>query len=319
MTGDGFWDDITKAGQVSSEYGSVKNLVDKVENISSCLEEFESFIKMSVLEDELFLLEEIERIESEVFELVDEVLYPSEEDNLPAIITINPGSGGTESCDWAKMLYRMIELYCKKNGWKIDLIDYQEGNIDGIKNVCFVVKGKYAFGKLKNEDGVHRMIRISPYDAKSRRHTSFASISVTPQIEETEDIIVNKADVKIDTFRSSGPGGQHANKIETAVRITHLPTGIIIKCQKERSQSKNIEFAMKLLLSELHLKQKRERENQMKEEYDNQLSNSWGSHIRSYVFDPNQYVKDHRNNHVSHNIEDVMNGNLDQFHHILGG
>ena len=234
-------------------------------------------------------------------------------DKLNAILTLHSGAGGTEACDWTEMLYRMYICYCEKNGYKITELDRLEGDEAGIKSVSFKVEGDCAYGYLKCEKGVHRLVRISPFDANKKRHTSFASLEVTPEIEEDNTIVIKDEEIKIDTFRSSGAGGQHVNKTESAIRITHLPTGIVVACQNERSQTQNREMAMKMLISKLLEKreaERMERDNDIKGEI---KKIEWGSQIRSYVFCPYTMVKDHRTGYETGDVNSVMDGNIQGF------
>ena len=235
------------------------------------------------------------------------------EDLNNAILSIHPGAGGTESQDWAQMLYRMYTRWTEKKGFKINVIDFQHGDEAGIKDVTFEIKGDYAFGMLKSEAGVHRMVRISPFDANSRRHTSFASVFVYPALEDDIEIEINNADLRIDTYRASGAGGQHVNKTDSAVRITHIPSGIVAQCQNERSQHKNKNQALKILKARLFQVELEKEKEKNKELEDQKLDISWGSQIRSYVFHPYQLVKDHRTKIESSNTQSVMDGDLDNF------
>tara|TARA_B100000131_G_scaffold322881_1_gene378549 strand:+ start:3838 stop:4755 length:918 start_codon:yes stop_codon:yes gene_type:complete len=235
------------------------------------------------------------------------------EDLNNAILSIHPGAGGTESQDWAQMLYRMYTRWTEKKGFKINVIDFQQGDEAGIKDVTFEIKGDYAFGMLKSEAGVHRMVRISPFDANSRRHTSFASVFVYPALEDDIEIEINNADLRIDTYRASGAGGQHVNKTDSAVRITHIPSGIVAQCQNERSQHKNKNQALKILKARLFQVELEKEKEKNKELEDQKLDISWGSQIRSYVFHPYQLVKDHRTKIESSNTQSVMDGDLDNF------
>jgi peptide chain release factor 2 len=235
------------------------------------------------------------------------------EDLQNAIVSIHPGAGGTESQDWAQMLYRMYSRWVEKKDFKLDLIDYQPGDEAGIKDVTFEVKGDYAFGLLKSEAGVHRMVRISPFDTNSRRHTSFASVFIYPAVEDDIEVDVNQTDLRIDTYRASGAGGQHVNKTDSAVRITHLPTGIVSQCQNERSQHKNKNQAMKILKARLYQVELEKEKEKNRELEDQKMDIGWGSQIRSYVFHPYQLVKDHRTKLEDGNTQAVMDGNLDKF------
>jgi len=241
------------------------------------------------------------------------VLLSGEMDANSAILTIHPGAGGTESQDWADMLYRMYTRWAERRGYQMEMLDYQEGETAGIKSVTLLIKGDYAYGYLKTESGVHRLVRISPFDASARRHTSFSSVFVSPEVDEDIDIEVDDKDVRIDTFRAGGAGGQHVNKVSSAVRITHLPTGIAVSCQQERSQHKNRDLAWKILKSRLYQleMEKRNEERQALEKTKKDIA--WGSQIRSYVLQPYRMVKDHRTEMEIGNADDVLDGNLDPF------
>ena len=249
--------------------------------------------------------------------LIDDVeiklILGKPEDLQNAIITIHPGAGGTESQDWAQMLYRMYTKWAEKEGYKLEIIDFQPGEEAGIKDITFELKGDYVFGLAKAEAGVHRMVRISPFDSANRRHTSFASVFVYPSIEENIEIDINPTELRIDTYRASGAGGQHVNKTDSAVRITHLPTGIVSQCQNERSQHKNKNQAMKILKSRLYQLELEKEKEKNKELEDQKLDIGWGSQIRSYVFHPYQMVKDHRTKEENGNTQSVMDGNLSTF------
>jgi len=235
------------------------------------------------------------------------------EDSASAIVSIHPGAGGTESQDWASMLLRMYMRWCERNGFETNFLDYQDGDEAGIKDASFEVNGEYAYGYLKGESGVHRLVRISPFDAAKRRHTSFASIFVLPQVEAAADIEVNEGDLRVDTFRASGAGGQHVNKTSSAVRLTHIPSGIVVSCQSERSQHRNRESAMKILKARLYMRRREEDQKKMDKLIDEQKEIAWGSQIRSYVFQPYTMVKDHRTDHQTSDVGKVMDGDLNPF------
>ncbi len=240
-------------------------------------------------------------------------LLSGEHDNSNAIIAIHPGAGGTEAQDWAEMLMRMYLRWAEKSGYKSEILDYQAGEEAGVKSVTFTVNGDYAYGKVKAEAGVHRLVRISPFDANKRRHTSFVSLYVYPEIEEDIDIQIDEKDLRIDTYRASSAGGQHVNKTDSAVRITHLPTNIVVQCQNERSQLKNKAVAMKVLKSRLFEMKQKEQDDKLDKIAGEKKDIAWGSQIRSYVFQPYQMVKDHRTGHEVGNISAVMDGDIDQF------
>lgn len=235
------------------------------------------------------------------------------EDFQNAIITIHPGAGGTESQDWVQMLYRMYTKWAEKEGFKIDVIDFQSGDEAGLKDITFEIKGDYAFGFSKSEAGVHRMVRISPFDSANRRHTSFASVFIYPSVEEDIEIDINPTELRIDTYRASGAGGQHVNKTDSAVRITHIPSGIVAQCQNQRSQHKNKNQALKILKARLYQLELDKEKEKNKELEDQKLDIGWGSQIRSYVFHPYQMVKDHRTKEENGNTQSVMDGNINKF------
>ena len=235
------------------------------------------------------------------------------EDKNNAIMTINPGAGGTESQDWAQILMRMYMRWAEQSGFKVELVDLLPGEEAGIKNATLTISGEYAYGYLKGEAGVHRLVRISPFDANKRRHTSFAAILVYPEITEDIDVDINEDDLKIDTYRASGAGGQHVNKTDSAVRITHIPTGIVVACQNERSQHKNKAVALKVLKAKLYALKKKEQDEKLEEIIGEKKDIAWGSQIRSYTLQPYQLIKDHRTGYETGNVNAVLDGNLDQF------
>jgi len=238
------------------------------------------------------------------------VMLSNQEDSLNAIISIHPGAGGTESCDWASMLYRMYLRWAERKGFKVEILDYQAGDEAGIKDVSFIIQGINAYGYLKVENGIHRLVRISPFDSNAKRHTSFASVMVSPEIDDNIDIQIDEKDIRIDTYRASGAGGQHVNKTESAIRITHIPTNIVVQCQNDRSQHKNKASAMKMLKSRLY---ELELEKQLASKQDNQKSEiGWGHQIRSYVMQPYQQIKDTRTNIGYNNVEAILDGDLDK-------
>ena len=256
---------------------------------------------------------EINRVEKVIEEMRISSLLSGKYDKLNALMTLHAGAGGTEACDWTEMLYRMYICYAEKNGFTITELDRLEGDEAGIKSVSFKVEGQLAYGYLKAEKGVHRLVRISPFDANKRRHTSFSSLEVMPEIEDDSEIKVNPDEIRVDTFRASGAGGQHINKTDSAIRITHLPTGIVVSCQNERSQTQNREMAMKMLISKLLEKREEERLEREQDIKGEIKKIEWGSQIRSYVFCPYTMVKDHRTGYETGDVQSVMNGNIQGF------
>ncbi len=259
------------------------------------------------------LLSVISSLEKNINSLEIETLLSGKYDSNNAILTLHPGAGGTEAQDWAEMLYRMYTRWANENGYSVEEVDYLEGEEAGLKSVTFVVSGEFAYGKLKGEMGVHRLVRISPFDAGGRRHTSFASLEVLPEISENTEIDINPDDLRVDTYRSSGAGGQHINKTSSAIRITHIPTGIVVSCQTQRSQTQNKETAMKMLKSKLLNLKEKEHKEKIEDLKGVQMDIAWGSQIRSYVFCPYTLVKDHRTNFEVGNVQAVMNGDLNGF------
>lgn len=274
-------------------------------------------LDMAIEEDDQEIFKELDReslrIENRARELELKGLLSNPEDLKNAILTIHPGAGGTESHDWAQMLMRLYLRWAERNGYKSEIMDLLPGEEAGIKSVTIEVKGEYAYGFLKSESGVHRLVRISPFDASGRRHTSFASVFVVPEVDEDVGIEIDPGDLRIDTFRASGAGGQHVNRTDSAVRITHIPSGIVVTCQSERSQYKNKSNAMKILKSRLYQK-KLEEERAKQQELENKKTEiAWGNQIRSYVFQPYNMVKDHRTNHETGDVQRVMDGEIDDF------
>ena len=314
---DGFWSDIDKSSKVLTE---IKRLEKKKNSYMKVKEELENAIEindMLIEEHDEELATEVGRttnnLEKNIENMELERMFTGKYDKNNAIITFHPGAGGTESQDWAEMLYRMYTKWAISNGFSVKELDYLEGDEAGIKSVTALISGENAYGYLKSEMGVHRLIRISPFDSGGRRHTSFASVEVLPEITEDIEIEINPEDLRVDTYRASGAGGQHINKTDSAIRITHIPTNIVVSCQSERSQIQNRETAMKMLKSKLLDLKEKEHKEKIEDLKGVQKDIAWGSQIRSYVFHPYSMVKDHRTGYETGNVEKVMNGDLNEF------
>ena len=312
-----FWQDTENQAKVLSKISSLKKKVTLFKDVENDLSATQEIFDLVVEENDNNLEKEItdalKNLENKINELEISTLLSGKYDANNAIITIHPGAGGTEAQDWAEMLYRMYTRWANANDFKVEELDYLDGEEAGLKSVTFQVSGEYAYGYLKSEHGVHRLVRISPFDSGGRRHTSFASVEVLPEINEDEDIYINPDDIKMDVFRSSGAGGQHINKTSSAVRLTHIPTGIVVACQTERSQFQNRDTAMKMLKSKLlALKEKANKET-IDDLKGVQMDIAWGSQIRSYVFCPYTLVKDHRTNYEVGDVQGVMDGNINGF------
>ena len=295
----------------------MEELVNSFHELQQGLEDVETLVELAEEAQDLSLSSEIEEqlasLSKKIAKAELKTLLSGEQDRNNAIVSINPGAGGTESQDWAAMLFRMYTRWAQDKGYKVRILDYQSADDAGIKGATFIVEGPYAYGHLKGETGVHRLVRISPFDAAKRRHTSFASVFVYPEVEEDIEVEINEKDLKIETYRASGPGGQHVNVTDSAVRITHIPTGIVVQCQNERSQHKNKEMAMKILKARLYELKKREKEKEKEELEKSKKEIAWGSQIRSYVLHPYQLAKDHRTGVEKGNVDGVLDGDLDPF------
>ncbi len=315
---EGFWQqESNETGKVLAQIKQIKNKVTKYRKIEQAITNQQELTELANLENDEDVAKDIikstTKLEEDIEKLQLETLLSGKYDKNNAILTLHPGAGGTESQDWAEMLYRMYTRWAVKNGYEVKELDYLEGEEAGIKSVTFEIVGENAYGYMKGEMGVHRLVRISPFDAGGRRHTSFASLEVLPEITDDIQIDINPDDLRIDTYRASGAGGQHINKTSSAVRITHIPTNTVVACQSERSQIQNRETAMKMLKSKLlNLKEKEQKET-IDELKGDQKDIAWGSQIRSYVFCPYTLVKDHRTNYEVGNVESVMDGNIDGF------
>mgnify|MGYP000204224059 CR=1 FL=1 len=317
MEAPGFWDDPDSSNRKMKELKNLKDTAELCNKLETQYSDIETLIEMGHEEEDPDMVEEIRGELDEFIEELDELristLLSGEYDKDNAILKLNAGAGGTESCDWCGMLYRMYTRWAEKKGFSVEVLDYLDGEEAGIKSVTFQVNGENAYGYLKSEKGVHRLVRISPFNAQGKRQTSFVSLDVMPDIEEDLDIEINPEDLRIDTYRSSGAGGQHINKTSSAIRITHLPTGIVVQCQNERSQHQNREYAMRMLKSKLLEIKEREHLDKISDIKGEQLQIAWGAQIRSYVFMPYTMVKDHRTGYEMGNIGAVMDGDLDGF------
>ena len=311
----GFWDDIKRAEDVTKESKSIKDKIDRYESLVNRLDDVEVLAELAEDDEETVneVITEIRDIEKLIEEYKIELLLSGEYDRNDAILNLHAGVGGSDANDWTLMLLRMYTRWCEKKGYRVETVDMLEGDEAWIKSATLRVKGEFAYGYLKAEKGVHRLVRISPFNANGKRQTSFASIEVLPELTKDQDIEIRSEDLKIDTYRASGAGGQHVNKTESAIRITHIPTGIVVQCQSERSQFSNKDTAMSMLKSKLiELKERAHKEKI--EDLTGELKDmGWGSQIRSYVFHPYNMVKDHRTNEETSNLNAVMNGEIDQF------
>jgi peptide chain release factor 2 len=317
MEAPGFWDSKDKANATMKEKAAIERSLRDWTSLSTRLHDLDAMAELSSEEGGESMRAELERevavIQQDISKAEVAALLSGEQDLSNAIVSIHPGAGGTEAQDWADMLMRMYLRWSEAQGYATEVLDYQAGEEAGVKSVTFTVSGDYAYGKLRAEAGVHRLVRISPFDAAKRRHTSFASIYVYPEVEEDIDFEIDEKDLRIDTYRASSAGGQHVNKTDSAVRITHLPTNIVVQCQNERSQLKNKNVAMKVLRSRLYELKKKEQEEKLGKLVSEKKDIAWGSQIRSYVFQPYQMVKDHRTGVESGNVNAVMDGDLNQF------
>lgn len=308
-----FWNDSDKANKLVSELKELKNVVEKIDNVSNSIKNNIEIINSSDDSEILFLIEEdFNILKTDVDKLELETYLSGEYDECNAVIEIHAGAGGTESCDWANMLYRMYSRYAISNGYKLEELDRQDGEEVGIKSVMFQINGLRAYGYLKGEKGVHRLVRISPFDSNKRRHTSFASVDVMPELNKNIDIQINDSDIRVDIYRSSGPGGQGVNTTDSAVRITHISTGIVVTCQNERSQIRNKEKAMEVLKSKLYLLELEKQNDKISSIKGEQLSNGWGSAKRSYVMQPYTMVKDGESGYETSNVDKILDGEIEE-------
>nr|WP_160559471.1 peptide chain release factor 2 [Parablautia muri] len=315
MEAPGFWDDPDRSNRKMKELKNLKDTVETIQGLEGQYEDIETLIEMGYEEEDAQLAADIRAELDEFIEAFENIrigtLLSEEYDSYNAILKLNAGAGGTESCDWCSMLYRMYTRWAERKGFTVEVLDYLDGDEAGIKSVTFQVNGTNAYGYLKSEKGVHRLVRISPFNAQGKRQTSFVSLDVMPDIEEDVDVEINEDDLRIDTYRSSGAGGQHINKTSSAIRITHIPTGIVVQCQNERSQFQNKDKAMQMLKARLYLLKKEANAEKLSDIRGEVKDIGWGNQIRSYVMQPYTMVKDHRTNAETGNVDAVMDGALD--------
>lgn len=316
-TAENFWNDNEKAQGILKQMNGLKAWTTPWDNANTQKEDLETYLELAKEENDENAYHDVNKQLSDLDQVLQDLelkaMLSGEDDDKNAILTIHPGAGGTESQDWADMLFRMYLRYAEKNGFQVNIMDYQDGDEAGLKSATIEISGEFAYGYLKAEAGVHRLVRISPFDAGKRRHTSFASVFILPEISDDIEVDIDPNDLRIDTYRASGAGGQHVNKTSSAVRITHIPTNIVVQCQNERSQHQNKANAMKMLTAKLYQIQKEEENKKLKKMTSEKKDIAWGSQIRSYVFHPYNMVKDHRTNVETGNIQSVMDGNLKDF------
>jgi len=313
----GFWDNPEETKPILKERTSLSNKIENFKKLTTDLEESQILLGLAIDESDQEALAEVTQqitaLDQKVAALSLQIMLDGEDDGKNAIISINAGAGGTEAQDWSEMLFRMYTRWVERRGYEIELIDFQPGEEAGIKSVTFTAEGENAYGYLKSEIGVHRLVRISPFNASGKRHTSFASVFVYPELDQEIVVDIEEKDLRIDVFRASGAGGQHVNKTSSAVRITHLPTGMVVQCQQEKSQHRNRDLAMKVLKARLYQREKEKQEERLQEVHDSKDEIAWGSQIRSYVLHPYQMVKDHRINLDIGNVNEVLDGGIDPF------
>ena len=314
---DGFWDTPEDTKPILKERTLISNKIDSFKKLWGDLEETQILLDLAVEESDEEALGEVTQqtgtLDQKISQLSLDLMLDGKDDSRNAIVSINAGAGGTEAQDWAEMLFRMYSRWVERKGYKSELIDFQPGDEAGIKGVTFTAGGKNAFGYLKSETGVHRLVRISPFNASGKRHTSFASVFVYPELDSEITVDVDDKDIRVDVYRASGAGGQHVNKTSSAVRLTHMPSGIVVQCQQEKSQHRNKDLAMKVLKARLYQREQEKQDEKIQEMHDSKEDIAWGSQIRSYVLHPYQMVKDHRISMDVGNVNAVLDGDIDQF------
>jgi len=309
-----FWSDSDRAAKIGQEKTRLERTLNKYNDAKSALDDAIEYFELAKSENDEetleMLYEDANTLKEHIQQLEIAIMLSGEHDSANAIVTIHPGAGGTESQDWASMLYRMYLRWAERHGFKVEVLDYQPGDEAGIKDVSFIIKGENAYGYLKVENGIHRLVRISPFDSNAKRHTSFSSVMVSPEIDDDIDIVIEDKDIRIDTYRASGAGGQHVNKTESAIRITHLPTNIVVQCQNDRSQHKNKAAAMKMLKSRLYEYEMAKKQAEIDGVEKSDIG--WGHQIRSYVLQPYQQVKDSRSGQAFSNVDAILDGDIDK-------
>ncbi len=307
----GFWSDAKRAGEIGKEKAKITRVLETYQNAQRNLDDASELFELSGDDEQTLelIFAEAQQLEESIKRVEIAVMLSGEHDGNNAIVTIQPGAGGTESQDWGSILYRMYLRWCERRGFKVEILDYQDGEEAGIKGVAFLIKGENAYGYMKCENGVHRLVRNSPFDANSKRHTSFASVQVSPELDDDIEIHIEEKDIRVDTYRASGAGGQHVNKTESAIRITHLPTGIVVQCQNDRSQHKNRATALKMLQSKLYELEKDRQSESLNAQEKSEIG--WGHQIRSYVLSPYQQVKDNRSSLAYSNVDAILDGDID--------
>lgn len=317
LTQPGFWDKPEESKVILKERSDIDQLLQTISALSEAIADCALLLEMALEENDEEALREVDekvrQLQGELRTLEMGHLLSDENDDKTAIVSINAGAGGTEAQDWAEMLLRMYLRWAEKRHFKVRMLDMLEGEEAGIKNCTFTLEGPQAYGLMKSESGIHRLVRISPFDASGRRHTSFAAVFVYPEVDDRIEIDVKTSDLRVDTFRASGAGGQHVNKTSSAVRITHMPTGIVVQCQNEKSQHRNRDMAMKILKARLYERERKAQEEKLQEVHDNLEDIAWGNQIRSYVMQPYRLIKDHRTGTEKGNVDAVLDGDLDEF------